>query len=74
MGVDEVVDIFSRWTIDKQTNIMGYRDYCYRSVMTGTIAEKHHTPWIEELDDSLERYLNHEPRARNYARCEKAVS
>lgn len=55
--IDEVQEIFVKWYEDKRTNIMGYRDFCYRSVMTGTIAVKHHTPWLEELDDSLERYL-----------------
>ena len=36
---------------------MGYRDRVYPSVMTGTLAAAHHTPWLDELDDSLERYL-----------------
>ncbi|WP_461637432.1 NAD(P)-binding domain-containing protein [Leucobacter sp. BZR 635] len=56
--IDEVSDIFIRWTNDKRKDILGYRDICYRSVMTGTIAATHHTPWMEELDDSLERYLS----------------
>lgn len=56
--IDEVANIFVDWKNHKRQDIMGYRDYCYRSVMTGTIATKHHTPWIEELDDSLERYLS----------------
>ncbi|GAA1317656.1 FAD-dependent oxidoreductase [Leucobacter albus] len=65
--IDEVTEIFISWYMDKKTNIMGYRDYCYRSVMTGTIATKHHTPWIEELDDSLERYLSPGPSSREPA-------
>ncbi|VTP96067.1 Uncharacterised protein [Sphingobacterium daejeonense] len=28
--------------------------------MDGTSAEPHHTPWMKEMDDSLERYLNEE--------------
>lgn len=56
--IDQVIGIFVSWTKDKQRDIMGYRDRCYPSVMTGTMAEKHHTPWIDELDDSLERYLD----------------
>ena len=56
--VDEVNRIFVSWTQDKQRDIMGYRDRSYRSVMTGTLAGTHHTPWIEELDDSIERYLD----------------
>ncbi|MDI2098876.1 NAD(P)-binding domain-containing protein [Ruicaihuangia caeni] len=55
--VDAVVEIFLAWVKDKAKDIMGYRDRCYRSVMTGTLAVQHHTPWVEELDDSLERYL-----------------
>ncbi len=55
--VAEVVKIFVAWKRDKKQDIMGYRDRCYRSVITGTLAVQHHTPWIEELDDSLERYL-----------------
>lgn len=56
-NLDEVTKIFVSWMQDKQEDIMGYRDRTYRSVMTGTMAAKHHTPWIEELDDSIERYL-----------------
>ena len=55
--VAAVVEIFISWTQDKQRDIMGYRDICYRSVMTGTPAIAHRTPWVEQLDDSLERYL-----------------
>jgi trimethylamine monooxygenase len=25
--------------------------------MTGTMSPKHHTPWKDELDDSMEAYL-----------------
>ncbi|NLG48285.1 NAD(P)/FAD-dependent oxidoreductase [Gordonia sp. (in: high G+C Gram-positive bacteria)] len=56
--VDGVVEIFLAWKQDKAGDIMGYRDYTYKSVMTGTHSVKHHTPWVEELDDSLERYLH----------------
>lgn len=56
--LDEVVRIFLEWKKDKQKNILGYRDEVYTSVMTGTMAVVHHTPWLDELDDSLERYLS----------------
>ncbi len=56
--VEEVVKVFIAWKTDKQQDIMGYRDQSYRSVMTGTLAVKHHTPWMDELDDSLEHYLS----------------
>ncbi|KAB1646970.1 NAD(P)/FAD-dependent oxidoreductase [Pseudoclavibacter endophyticus] len=56
--LDEVVRIFLAWKHDKQENILTYRDKVYPSVMTGTMAAAHHTPWLQELDDSLERYLS----------------
>ncbi|MFF0165551.1 NAD(P)-binding domain-containing protein [Streptomyces prasinus] len=59
--LDRVVEIFLAWKRDKKADIMGYRDRVYRSVMTGTLAAEHHTPWLEELDDSIERYLAEDP-------------
>lgn len=56
--LDEVVRIFLAWKQDKKENILTYRDQPYRSVMTGTMATEHHTTWLQELDDSLERYLS----------------
>ncbi|MCS4277419.1 trimethylamine monooxygenase [Mycetocola sp. BIGb0189] len=55
--LDEVVRIFQSWQHDKQVDIARYRDKTYPSVMTGTMAAVHHTPWLEEMDDSIERYL-----------------
>ncbi|MDV8001668.1 NAD(P)/FAD-dependent oxidoreductase [Rhodococcus sp. IEGM 1408] len=56
--LDEVVRIFLAWKGEKYENILTYRDKSYRSVLTGTVASTHHTPWLRELDDSLERYLS----------------
>ncbi len=56
--VDGVVNIFQEWKRDKAQDIMGYRDYTYTSVMTGTTSTRHHTAWVDELDDSMERYLS----------------
>ena len=56
--IDEVVRIFVDWKEDKSKNILTYRDKNHRSVMTGTMAASHHTPWLQELDDSIERYLS----------------
>jgi trimethylamine monooxygenase len=39
-------------------DILTYRDQSYRSVLTGTQAPVHHTPWLKALDDSLEAFLN----------------
>ncbi|MNG07139.1 hypothetical protein D3C84_904280 [compost metagenome] len=52
---------FLQWKKDKYENIMGYRDKCHRSLITGTLATAHHTPWLEALDDSLAAYLADKP-------------
>lgn len=48
---------FFEWKKHKKQNIMGFRNYSYRSVMTGSMAPAHHTPWKDALEDSLESYL-----------------
>ena len=55
--LDEVVKVFQAWKREKKENILTYRDQVHRSVMTGTMAQRHHTAWLDELDDSAERYL-----------------
>lgn len=55
--LERVADMFKQWLLDKEEDILRYRDKTYRSVITGTMATVHHTAWIDELDDSLERYL-----------------
>ncbi|MGN0101180.1 MAG: NAD(P)-binding domain-containing protein [Dietzia sp.] len=61
--LDEVVRIFLAWKEDKAANILTYRDKPHRSVMTGTMAAEHHTPWLRELDDSMERFLSSPERS-----------
>ena len=55
--IEETNKTFMEWEHHKMENIMGFRDNAYRSLMTGTMAPKHHTPWMEAMDDSLESYL-----------------
>lgn len=55
--VDGACEAFFQWKKHKKESIMGFRDNGYKSVMTGTMAPKHHTPWVDCLDDSLEDYL-----------------
>ena len=52
--------MFKEWLIDKETNILTYRDKTFPSVVTGTLAVEHHTEWMDEMDDSKERYLMEE--------------
>ena len=60
-NLDKVAILFKQWLKDKDENILEYRDKTYTSVITGTKAETHHTSWIDEMDDSFERYLSENP-------------
>lgn len=55
--INAVNNIFLQWKQDKKTDIMGFRDKTYRSVLTGRVATSHHTRWMDAMDDSLETYL-----------------
>jgi len=48
---------FYTWEHDKEGSITGYRDKSFSSPCTGTVAPVHHTPWWQEMDDSLVRFL-----------------
>lgn len=56
-NVEAVAALFKQWKHDKKDDILGYRNCSYRSVLTGTLAPPHHTPWMEAMDDSLEAFL-----------------
>ena len=53
--------MFKSWLKDKEENILNYRDQVYTSVVDNTQASTHHTPWMKEMNDSLERYLEEVP-------------
>lgn len=55
--VDGANEAFLQWKKHKKEDIMGFRNNSYRSVITGSMAPAHHTPWKDALDDSLESYL-----------------
>ncbi|WOE33073.1 MULTISPECIES: NAD(P)/FAD-dependent oxidoreductase [unclassified Acinetobacter] len=55
--IEAVRQTFLAWKKHKKENILAFRDQTYRSLITGTMAVAHHTPWLEALDDSLEAYL-----------------
>lgn len=55
--VDGACAAFYEWKKHKAEDIMAFRNHSYRSVITGTMAPKHHTPWKDALDDSMEAYL-----------------
>ncbi|MGI9622609.1 MAG: NAD(P)-binding domain-containing protein [Acidimicrobiales bacterium] len=56
-NIPQVNEMFKQWKKHKKESIMGYRDNGFPSTLTGTVAPKHHTPWVEAMDDSLESYL-----------------
>ena len=58
--VDGACEAFYQWKKHKSQNIMAFRDNSYRSVITGTMAPVHHTPWKDALDDSMASYLQNE--------------
>ncbi len=62
-NVDKVAIMFKEWLKDKEECILTYRDKTYQSVVTGTMAAEHHTEWMDEMDDSKERYL-YEPEEK----------
>jgi trimethylamine monooxygenase len=55
--VDGANDAFFQWKKHKVKDIMKFRDNSYKSVITGTMAPAHHTPWKDALDDTMESYL-----------------
>ena len=61
--VEGVNKTFVEWEHHKHDDIMGFRNNAYRSLMTGTMAPVHHTPWMEAMDDSMESYLQSDSEA-----------
>ena len=55
--VDGACEAFFQWKKHKVKDIMAFRNNSYKSVITGTMAPVHHTPWKDALDDSMEAYL-----------------
>jgi len=55
--IDGASEAFFEWKKHKSIDIMAFRNNSYKSVITGTMAPLHHTPWKDALDDSMESYL-----------------
>ncbi len=55
--IEEACIAFKQWKGHKKQNIMTFRDNCYKSAITGTMAPVHHTPWKDAMDDTIESYL-----------------
>ena len=46
-NIEGVVLAFLDWEHHKHENIMTFRDKAHKSLMTGTMAPVHHTPWLK---------------------------
>ena len=55
--VEGACKVFKEWKGHKKENIMTFRDNSYKSVITGSMAPMHHTPWKDAMDDTIESYL-----------------
>jgi trimethylamine monooxygenase len=62
--VDGACEAFFEWKEHKKNDIMAFRNNAYKSVITGTMAPVHHTPWKDALEDSMESYLSLQGRER----------
>ena len=51
-------ELLHQWKKDRDTNIVTYRDKSYTSVMTGQVAPNSPLPWMLNMDDSLQGYIN----------------
>ena len=71
-NIEGVVQCFLEWEHNKHVNIMTFRDCPHRSLMTGTMAPVHHTPWLKAFDDSLAGYVDGNKPGANTASASKA--
>merc|ERR1711879_371668 len=55
--MEGVVQTFLEWEHNKHENIMTFRDRAHKSVMDGSQAPVHHTPWLTAFDDSVECFV-----------------
>ena len=55
--VEGACKVFKEWKGHKKQDIMTFRDNSYKSVITGSMAPIHHTPWKDAMDDTIESYL-----------------
>jgi len=51
-------ELLHRWKDDRQRDITTYRDQSYTSVMTGDVAPLPAVPFLQNMDDTLEGYIN----------------
>jgi len=56
--MESVVLTFLDWEHNKHEDIMAFRDKSHKSVMDGSVAPVHHTPWLQAFDDSVDCFVH----------------
>ncbi|MFH7587783.1 NAD(P)-binding domain-containing protein [Oceanimonas smirnovii] len=56
--VEEQAALLKEWQQHKQEGIMNFREKCYRSTVTGTMATRLPGTWLDIKDDSLESFMS----------------
>jgi trimethylamine monooxygenase len=51
------VDTFKLWAQHRDADIMTYRDHAHVSAITGRVAPRHSSAWINARDDRLEAFI-----------------
>ncbi len=57
-AIETQAKLLKEWQDDKKEGIMTFREKCYRSTMTNTLAPELPQPWLDIKDDSLESFLS----------------
>ncbi|CAM3812616.1 NAD(P)-binding domain-containing protein [Rheinheimera salexigens] len=56
-AVEKQGELFKQWLLDKQEDIMRFREKTYTSTITNTTATELPKPWLDIKDDSLESFM-----------------
>jgi len=56
--IDQMANMFLECMEARYENTLTYREKPYPSVLTGTMGKQHHLPWLNEMDDRLENFIN----------------
>jgi len=57
LDLDAANELYLLGLRDKKEDIIEFRNKCFKSVVTGTMALVPRTPWNDNFDDSIESYL-----------------
>ncbi|CAF3594950.1 unnamed protein product [Rotaria socialis] len=56
-NLDEMVRMLLEYGKLRSDNLLTFREQIYVSTVSNTLAKQHHTPWLKEMDDSLENFI-----------------